>query len=143
MTFFIKHRFHRILFIGFSLVQLVAVPLLAQPKAADLTPYERNKNQTATYAQIISWYKQLDQQYEQAKLVEVGKTDIGKPLHVFLLAADKRFTSRPDRVTLLINNGIHPGEPEGIDACMLMARDLLKTNKLPKNVLLAIVPVFN
>ncbi|GAB3957363.1 M14 family metallopeptidase [Spirosoma harenae] len=121
----------------------VSLSVFGQTKPANLTPFERDTNQTATYAQIISWYQQLDKQYEQAKLIEIGKTDIGKPLHLFLLAADKQFTSRPNRVTLLINNGIHPGEPEGIDACMMMARDLLKANKLPKNVLIAIVPVFN
>lgn len=134
------------------MIRLVALGLLfaglptgiyAQQKVASLTPFERDTNQTATYAQIISWYQQLDRQYEQAKLIEIGKTDIGKPLHLFLLAADRQFTSRPNRVTLLINNGIHPGEPEGIDACMMMARDLLKANALPKNVLIAIVPVYN
>lgn len=108
-----------------------------------ISPFERDTNQTATYEQIIRWYRQLDQQYDQAKLIEIGKTDSGKPLHLFLLAADKQFSSRPERVTLLINNGIHPGEPEGIDACMMLARDLLKANKLPKNVLVAIVPVYN
>ena len=125
--------------LGFGLT----LPALAQPKPSVLTPFERDSNQTATYAQIISWYEQLDRQYEQAKLVQIGKTDVGKPLHLFLLAADKQFSAHPNRVTLLINNGIHPGEPEGIDACMMLARDLLKANKLPKNVLLAIVPVYN
>ncbi|MBC8154184.1 MAG: M14 family metallopeptidase [Bacteroidetes bacterium] len=109
-----------------------------------LTPYEISQGrQTATYAQIISYYQQLDKQYEQVKLLEIGNTDIGKPLHVLLLAADKTFASRPDRVTLLIINGIHPGEPEGIDACMMLARDMLRANKLPRNVLLAILPVYN
>lgn len=126
-----------------ALSQLPFIATLAQTKRNDLAPYERDTNQTATYAQIIDWYQRLDREYDQAKLIEVGKTDVGKPLHLFLLAADKQFTSRPNRVTLLINNGIHPGEPEGIDACMMLARDLLKANKLPKNVLLAIVPVFN
>ncbi len=122
---------------------LLSMTGFAQTRNVSLTPYERDTNQTATYGQIIDWYMQLDRQYDQAKLIEVGKTDMGKPLHLFLLAADKQFASRPDRITLLINNGIHPGEPEGIDACMMLARDLLKANKLPKNVLLAIVPVFN
>ena len=132
-----------LLFRQTALCWLAPLLVLAQPKLPDLTPYERDTAQTATYAQIISWYQQLDRQYAQAKLIEVGKTDVGKPLHLFLLAADGQFTARPDRVTLLINNGIHPGEPEGIDACMMLARDLLKANKLPKNVLLAIVPVYN
>lgn len=134
----------RIVLFQFVLLNLLFITVgIAQKKGPDLTPYERDTNQTATYAQIISWYQQLDKQYEQAKLIEIGKTDVGKPLHLFLLAADKQFTSRPDRVTLLINNGIHPGEPEGIDACMMLARDLLKANTLPKNVLLAIIPVYN
>lgn len=123
---------------------LLASSVSAQPKPPFVTPYERSQGkETATYAEIIDYYQRLDKQFDQAKLVEVGKTDVGKPLHVFLLSADKVFTARPDRVTLLINNGIHPGEPEGIDACMMMARDLLLANKLPKNMLLAIVPVFN
>ena len=125
------------------LVAFGSVSIRAQSRQLAITPFERDSNQTATYAQIISWYQQLARQYPQAKLVEVGKTDVGKPLHLFLLAADQKFTSRPDRVTLLINNGIHPGEPEGIDACMMLARNLLKANKVPKNVLVAIVPVYN
>src|SRR4029079_8501687 len=45
---------------------------------------------------------------------------------------------------ILINNGIHPGEPDGIDASMMLARDIV-TGKLalPENVVLAIVPVYN
>ncbi|HEX9958509.1 MAG TPA: M14 family metallopeptidase [Fibrella sp.] len=126
------------------LLCLLTTAGLAQTKPVFVTPYERSQGQeTATYPEIIDYYQRLDRQFDQAKLIEVGKTDVGKPLHVLLLSYDKVFTARPDRVTLLINNGIHPGEPEGIDACMMMARDLLLANKLPKNVLLAIVPVFN
>ncbi|QJW90839.1 M14 family metallopeptidase [Spirosoma taeanense] len=128
----------------YLLLTFLSVSAFAQTKSTLITPYERSQGrQTATYTEIIRYYQQLDRQFKQAKLIEIGKTDVGKPLHLFLLAADQVFTSRPDRVTLLINNGIHPGEPEGIDACMMLARDLLLANKLPKNVLLAIVPVFN
>jgi hypothetical protein len=126
-----------------ALCLFLPLSVFAQANLPNLTPFERDTNQTATYAQVISWYQQLDRQYPQAKLVEIGKTDVGKPLHLFLLAADQQFASRPDRVTLLINNGIHPGEPEGIDACMMLARDVLKSGRLPKNVLLAIIPVYN
>ena len=126
------------------LLCLLTTAALAQTRPSLVTPYEKSGGkETATYPEIIDFYQRLDRQFEQAKLVEVGKTDAGKPLHVLLLAADKVFTTRANRVTLLVNNGIHPGEPEGIDACMMLARDLLLTNKLPKNVLLAIVPVFN
>lgn len=109
-----------------------------------ITPYEKSKEQeTATYDEIIGFYKTLDQQYAQAQLVEIGSTDAGKPLHLFVLSANKIFKPQPDKVTLLINNGIHPGEPEGIDASMMWARELLKNKQLPQNVLLCIVPVYN
>jgi len=45
---------------------------------------------------------------------------------------------------LLINNGIHPGEPDGIDASMLLARDIVANKiKLPDNIVLAFIPVYN
>lgn len=123
---------------------LLVSSAFAQPNDPFITPFERSQGkETATYAEVIDFYQRLDKQFDQAKLVNVGKTDVGKPLHVLLLSADKQFSARPDRVTLLINNGIHPGEPEGIDACMMMARDLLLAKKLPKHVLLAIIPVLN
>ncbi|MGZ5135310.1 MAG: hypothetical protein ACXWCG_09175, partial [Flavitalea sp.] len=41
-------------------------------------------------------------------------------------------------------NGIHPGEPDGIDASMLLVRDIVTgKKKLPANVVLAIIPVYN
>ena len=36
------------------------------------------------------------------------------------------------KLVILINNGIHPGEPDGIDASMLLIRDLAdKKNPYP------------
>jgi hypothetical protein len=40
---------------------------------AQMSRYERtNGQETATHAEIIDWYTQLDKQYDQAKLIEVG-----------------------------------------------------------------------
>jgi hypothetical protein len=41
----------------------------------------------------------------------------------------------------LINNGIHAGEPDGIDATII--RDLLSENKIPKNTIVSTIPVYN
>jgi len=126
-------------FIVFTLLFLSPCLLRAQ-----VSRYERSQGQeTATYEEVIAWYSDLDKRYPEAQLLTLGPTDAGKPLHLFLLAADRNFSPNPNRLTILVNNGIHPGEPEGIDATMLWARDLLKAGSLPKNVLLAIVPVYN
>jgi len=115
---------------------------------AQHTPYERsNKNKTATYDEAILFYKQLAKTYPQSKFLTYGTTDFGKPLNLLVLSKDKVFDPvqirRSDKRILLINNGIHPGEPEGIDASMMLARDLLKNNMLPDNVVICIIPVYN
>ncbi|MCU0341162.1 MAG: hypothetical protein MUE30_14885 [Spirosomaceae bacterium] len=123
---------------------LLGMSLYALASVAQITPYEKSNGQeTATYQEIMAFYRSLDQQYDQAQLFEVGTTDTGHPLHLLVLSANKIFKPQADKVTLLINNGIHPGEPEGIDASMMWARELLKNKQLPANVLLCIVPVYN
>jgi hypothetical protein len=114
-----------------------------------LTPFElSNKKATATYSEAIEYYKQLVKAFpQQAKLFTYGNTDFGKPLHLLVLSKNKIFDPltlrNSDKRILLINNGIHPGEPEGIDASMMLARDLLKKNTLPDNVVICIIPVYN
>jgi len=48
------------------------------------------------------------------------------------------------KTLILINNGIHPGESDGIDATMLLYRDFA-TGKLkqPKNTVLITIPIYN
>lgn len=116
---------------------------------AQLTPFEKStdKNYTATYAEITSYYKQLAKLHPQMKLINYGTTDVGKPLTLVVLSRDKVFDpaliKRQNKRVVLINNGIHPGEPEGIDATMMLTRDLLKNNKLPKDVVLCFIEVYN
>src|SRR6202012_1971112 len=116
---------------------------------AQLTPFElsKDKNYTATYAQVIAYYHKLAVQYPQMKLMSYGTTDVGKPLSLVVLSKDRVFDpvliKKQNKRILLINNGIHPGEPEGIDASMMLVRDLLKNNKLPKDVVLCFIAVYN
>ncbi|MBB4109689.1 M14 family metallopeptidase [Pedobacter zeae] len=115
---------------------------------AQKTPFELSgKTGTTTYTEAISYYENLAEAYPQAKLLTYGQTDFGKPLHVLVLSHDQVFDPvkirQQNKRVLLINNGIHPGEPEGIDASMMLARDLLKAGKLPKDVVICIIPLYN
>jgi hypothetical protein len=116
---------------------------------AQLTPFElsKDKNYTATYSEIIAYYQKLSRQYPQMKMFNYGITDVGKPLTLIVLSRDKVFDplsiKKQNKRVLLINNGIHPGEPEGIDASMMLTRDLLKKNALPKDVVTCIIAVYN
>jgi hypothetical protein len=107
-------------------------------------------NRSVTYEDCISFYRKLDEKYQQAKLIESGMTDIGKPLHVFIISPDGDFNPqsvhRKNIPVVLILNGIHPGEPDGIDASMMLADSLLSTaagKKLLGNTVLLIIPSYN
>ncbi|MGE7774105.1 M14 family metallopeptidase [Chitinophaga sp. NPDC101104] len=119
-------------------------------QAQDLTTkYERSgARETVTYAECIDYWKMLVRRFPQLHIREIGSTDAGFPLHLVTLSPDRDFDyaslHRKNRRIILINNGIHPGEPDGIDATMMLARDIcLGKKKLPANVTLAIIPLYN
>jgi hypothetical protein len=113
------------------------------------TKFEQtNGTQSPAYAEIIDWWKKMDAQSDLIKMFTMGMTDAGFPLHLVIVSGDKDFNlqslHKGSKAIILINNGIHPGEPDGIDACMLLARDIaIKKYKLPSNVVLAMIPVYN
>ena len=110
-------------------------------------PLKYNENITPTYDEAISWYKHLDKKYTKAKVITDGKTDIGKPLHLFVISSDRKFNPNTYRLKgkcmILINNAIHPGESCGVDASIEFADDMLRENKIPKNVIIGIIPAYN
>ena len=114
---------------------------------AQVSPFEKNNEQSTTYQEMLDFYKILDKKHDQMQFLQMGKTDIGKELNLIVLSRDKLFDPaqirKQNKGVLLINNGIHPGEPEGIDACMMLVRNLLEKNLIPKNLVICIIPVYN
>jgi len=114
---------------------------------AQISPFEKNKGLTATYQELIDYYQVLDNKYEQMRIFDCGQSDIGKPINLIVLSGDKIFDPieirKQNKRILLINNGIHPGEPEGIDASMMLVRHMLEKNSIPKNLVICIIPVYN
>ena len=113
------------------------------------THFEKsNGKESATYFQTIEFYRNLDKASTKILMKEMGPTDAVYPLHVVLVSNDGKFDPevwhREKKVVILINNGIHPGEPDGIDASMMLVRDIANNKlKLPGNVTLGFIPVYN
>ncbi|MBK8711433.1 MAG: M14 family metallopeptidase [Niastella sp.] len=132
-----------------SFILFFILMISLQTGFAQLTPFEKSGGlASATYFQAIDWYRQLAKKSKQIKIKTMGQTDAGYPLHVVLLSADASFEPRQwkkqNKVVYFILNGIHPGEPDGIDASMMLARDYInKKIKLPTNVVIALIPVYN
>jgi hypothetical protein len=114
-----------------------------------VTPFERSNGlQTATYSEAIAFYQKLDKLSAQVSIREMGMSDAGYPYHVVLFSNDGIYDPeawhRQGKVVILINNGIHPGEPDGVDASMLLIRDLVtKKIHIPDNIALAVIPMYN
>lgn len=135
---------------GSSLV--AAIQLLAlffQPANIDPPPYIENR--TYTYSELIEVYSKLDEKHTQARLLEIGQSDIGKPIHLFVISKDQLFDAQKaiasDKRIIMINNGIHPGEACGIDASVELAKKLLNPNHPLNNtldsVIVLIIPTYN
>ena len=115
------------------------------------TPYEESGGQeTATYEQGIAFYEKLAAQTPEISLFKYGNTDIGKPLHLAVFSADRDFEvaslKKKRKTIFLIINAIHPGEPDGVDASMMLLRDIAENEKLKrmcKNTVIAVIPFYN
>lgn len=128
---------------------LFIICYLCSPALAQNTPFEKSKGaESASYFEAIAFYQQLDKASPKVLVKEMGLTDAGYPLHLVLVSNDGIFDPinwhSKGKAVIMVNNGIHPGEPDGIDASMMLVRDILTgTTKLPDNVCLGIIPVYN
>lgn len=103
---------------------------------------------TATYEEVIEYYTNLAEVNTAVSMYTMHKTDSGEPLHLVTFNPNRSFESEfsgeRDKNILLINNGIHPGESDGIDATMMLLRDLADgTITPPENTIIAAIPVYN
>ncbi len=120
------------------------------PAQTFTTTFESSNGlKTATYGETIYYYTSLAIKYPSISIFQMGETDSGLPLHVIIFDPQnekhsKENFSKNGKNLLLINNGIHPGEPDGIDATMLLFRDLAENKiPLPKNTIIAAIPIYN
>jgi len=129
----------------------VATFLLAHAATDAQVNLRYEENLTLSYDEVIQAYRYLDTSYETARLIEYGPTDVGKPLHLFVISADREFDPVAVRASgkriILIINGIHPGESAGVDASIRFADELLQhvggIQSFLENTVVCIVPVYN
>ncbi|AZQ64578.1 hypothetical protein EI427_11155 [Flammeovirga pectinis] len=112
------------------------------------TPFEKSNGLASfTYEEGIAYFKKLGTVYDEFRVFTYGDTDAGKPIHLGIYSSQGAFipSDLKKKNVLLINNAIHPGEPDGVDASMMLLRDILqkKSNVIPKNTIIAVIPFYN
>jgi hypothetical protein len=136
---------------GLLLTLTFLIPLVLIGQTNLETRFEKSGGlETGTYAEVIKYYEQLGQDFPEVNVQTIGQTDSGHPLHLITVSTDKTFAfskaHQSGKAVILINNGIHPGEPDGIDASMMLVRDYLTDSEkrpLLDNIVLAIIPIYN
>ncbi len=107
-------------------------------------------NHSVTWQECIENYRAMDGSSENARLTSFGYSDSGKPLHVFIVNTDRVF--HPElfdhrKTIVLINNDIHSGEPDGVDASLILLKELLDPknvlHRLLDNVIVCVIPMYN
>ncbi len=132
-----------------SVLFLLLIAFVSSKAQHTTTLFEQSGGtQTPTYYQTIDWWKKINAAHSIINMKAMDTTDAGFPLHLIMVNNDKDFSIKSIKAKgksiIFINNGIHPGEPDGIDASMLLVRDIAEGKyKLPNNIVLAIIPVYN
>jgi hypothetical protein len=128
-------------------VAAACVALAVDPAGAQ---WVFNGTTTPTWAEAIGEFRELADTRTGATLSVLGADDNGQPIHLFILHDGT--APHPDSLRasgkhiLWITNGIHAGEPDGVDASLLLARALLDSDQymgLLANTAVCIVPVYN
>ena len=134
-----------------ALFCLLLAVILISAQNQPLLNLRYEENYSPTYDEVIKMYQKLDSHYKNAVLLEKGLTDCGKPLHLFVINSQPEFdvtkVRKAGKSVLLIKNGIHPGEPAGIDASLQFTDNILRNKdgmgSILENTVIIIIPVYS
>jgi hypothetical protein len=105
-------------------------------------------NTTPTYDELLSELKLLDKKHKDIALYNMGISDYGLPLYLVVVNGGKdslsTFQKAKNQPCLLVNNAIHPGEPDGVNAMLIWLEEWIAMGKPKKNMpVLAFIPAYN
>ena len=106
---------------------------------------------TPTYDETIAYLRKVEAAMpDLMKLSFYGSSGAGRPLPLVVLSKDNAFTAKRARrlaakPIVLIQNGIHAGEIDGKDACLMILRDLAlgRNREILDAATIVILPIYN
>jgi hypothetical protein len=143
-----------------------AAPRTPQPPTASaavpaewLTPAETaGFGATPSYDETLAFLRRVVAASPEMRLTFYGSSTAGRPLPLVIVSKEKRFTAErevgqdqegkraaDDKPVVLIQNGIHAGEIDGKDACLMILRDLAlgRRRELLDGATLLVLPIYN
>ncbi|MCP4600954.1 MAG: hypothetical protein GY847_10575 [Proteobacteria bacterium] len=104
---------------------------------------------TSNYSETLEFLRRLERKLPEMRLSFFGTTAEGRKMPVVVLSKDRAFTPKEARATgkpiIMIQSGIHAGEIDGKDACLMILRDLALGERrwILDATTLVIVPIYN
>lgn len=139
-------------FIVCFLMLMGVVIAVAQSVPAEwLTYYEKSgSTKTPRYDETMAYCRRLSDASPWIKVTSFGTSPEGRDL-VCVIASREGFTDpvkarKSGKAILLVQNGIHAGEIDGKDACLMLLRDIAITKTraaLLDHVIFLVIPIFN
>ncbi len=114
------------------------------------TPVELSDfRSTPLYDETLAFIEKLAARMPEMKLDYFGRSAQGRAMPVVIVSKDRAFTpeaaAKTGKVIVLVQNGIHSGEIDGKDACLMILRDMAlgEHRELLDGLILLIVPIYN
>ncbi len=116
-----------------------------------LTYYENHDyNGTPRYTETMDFCRRLATETDMIHIDTIGISPQGRPVIMLVIDKDVNFTpekvKQSGKAVLLVQSGIHPGEPDGKEAMLLILRDMVVGNKdlrLLDHVTVLWIPILN
>jgi hypothetical protein len=130
---------------------------LAPPAQADVDALSKLRTRaeatdfaaTSSYDETLAFLRQVQAHFPQMYLGFYGTSGEGRAMPFVVVSREKAFTGRKaqglGKPIVLIQNGIHAGEIDGKDACLMLLRDLAmgRHREILEEVTLVVVPIYN
>lgn len=106
-------------------------------------------NTSPSYDDLIQYLQKVDKESDRIELYAMGASDVfGLPIYLCVINGSgdslKTFEKARNGTTLLFNNAIHPGEPDGINACLLYLDQYIKRDSVNiEDPVVCFIPAYN
>ncbi|MDO7609446.1 MAG: hypothetical protein MUQ68_01215, partial [Crocinitomicaceae bacterium] len=110
--------------------------------------YEIHSNETPSYPELIEILTNLADSSDVIELFNMGSSDYGLPIYLCIVNGSRdslsTFKKARKETTILFNNAIHPGEPDGINAMLIWLKEIsVNPEILVKLPVIAFIPAYN
>ena len=110
--------------------------------------YEMSSNKSPSYPELIEILSGMADSSDAIQLYNMGSSDYGLPIYLCVVNGGRdslsTFKKARKETTILFNNAIHPGEPDGINAMLIWLEKIaMNPNSLMDLPVVTFIPAYN